>query len=108
MYNDNKVKPLHIMVPKTSAYVKNYDGKTKWMYFMIEVDDLLEKCNTIWDNVSTDVKKEFDSDSVYNKKFLKTKIRSHGGEVTDFYDKEISEVNSNNTWLAVISLDCAL
>ena len=30
---DNKVKPLHIMLPKTSAYVKSYDGQTKWMYF---------------------------------------------------------------------------
>ena len=45
--NDVKVKPLHIMLPKTSAYVKNYDGQTKWMYFLIEDDDLLAKCNTI-------------------------------------------------------------
>ena len=40
MYNDHKVKPLHIMLPKTSAYVKSYDGQTKWMYFFIEDDDL--------------------------------------------------------------------
>ena len=26
LHNDNKVKPLHIMLPKTSAYVKSYDG----------------------------------------------------------------------------------
>ena len=26
LYNDNKVKPLHIMLPKTSAYVKSHDG----------------------------------------------------------------------------------
>ena len=43
----NKVKPLHIMLPKTSAYVKIYDGQTKWMYFLIEDDDLLETYNTI-------------------------------------------------------------
>ena len=41
--------------------------------FLIEDDDLLEKQNTIWDNVSADLKKEFDSDPVYNKEFLKTK-----------------------------------
>ena len=29
------------MLPKTSDYVKNYDGQTKWMYFFIEDDDLL-------------------------------------------------------------------
>ena len=30
------------MLPKASAYVKSYDGQTKWMYFLIEDDDLLE------------------------------------------------------------------
>ena len=47
MYDDHKVKPLHIMLPKTSAYVKSYDGQTKLMYFLMEDDGLLEKYNTI-------------------------------------------------------------
>ena len=47
------------MLPKTSAYVKSCDRQTKWMYFVIEGDDLLEKYNTIWDKVSADLKKEF-------------------------------------------------
>ena len=51
LYNDNKVKPLHTMLPKTSAYEKSYDGQTKWMYFLIEDDDLLQEYNTIWDKV---------------------------------------------------------
>ena len=96
------------MLPKTSAYVKRYDGQTKWMYFLIEDDDLLEKYNTIWDKVSADIKREFDSEPVYNKEYLKTKIKSHGDEVTDFYDKEIFKVGSNHTCLAVISLDFVL
>ena len=33
LHNDNKVKPLHIMFPKTRAYVKIYDGQTKWICF---------------------------------------------------------------------------
>ena len=39
---------------------------------------------------------------------MKTKIKSHGDEVTDFYDKKIPKVDSSHTWLAVISLDSAL
>ena len=27
LYNDNKVKPFHIMLPES------YDGQTKWIYF---------------------------------------------------------------------------
>ena len=53
-------------------------------------------------------KKELDSKPLYNKEFLKTKIKSHGNEVTDFYDKEIPRSNSNNSCLAVTSLDFAL
>ena len=44
------------MLSKTSKYAKTYDGETKWMYFLIEDDDLLEKFNTIWDKVSGHIK----------------------------------------------------
>ena len=47
LHNNYKVKPLHIMLPKTRAYVKRYSGQTKLMYFLIEDDDLLEESNTI-------------------------------------------------------------
>ena len=57
MDNGDKVKSLNIILSKTSAYVKSYDGQIKWMYFLIEDDDLLEKYNTIWDKVSADIKK---------------------------------------------------
>ena len=39
---------------------------------------------------------------------MKTKIKSDGDGVTDFYDKEIPKVDSNHAFLAVISLDSAL
>ena len=53
------------MLPKTSAYVKSYDGKTKWMYFLIEDDGLLEKYNAIWDEVSSDIKLEFNREPIF-------------------------------------------
>ena len=39
---------------------------------------------------------------------MKTKIKSHGDKVTDTHDKEIPMVDSNCTFLAVISLDFVL
>ena len=51
--------------------------KTKWMYVLIEDDDLLEENNTIWDKVSAGIKKEFDGIPI-----------SHGGEVEDFCDQK--------------------
>ena len=73
------------MLPKASAYVKSYDGQTKWMYLLIEEN------------------------------FLKTKKKSQSGQDADFYNKEIpqvefnnTKVDSNHTSLTVIGLDSAL
>ena len=35
------------MLTRSSAYVKSDDGKTKWMYFILKMGDLLVKYNTI-------------------------------------------------------------
>ena len=78
------------------------------MYHWAEDEDLLEKYNTIWHKVRAEIKKEFDSEPVYNKNFLKTKVKSYGDDVKDFYDKEIPKVDSNYTCLEVIRSDSAL
>ena len=57
LYNDHKIKPLHIMLPKTSDSVKSFDMQTKGMFFFIKDDDLLEKINTIWDKDSAEIEK---------------------------------------------------
>ena len=72
------IKPLNIMLPKTSAYEKSYDEQTKWMYFLIEDDDLLKNITLFW-------------------------IKSHDDEVTYFCDKEIPKADSNHTCLEVTS-----
>ena len=43
--DDYEIKPLRVILPKMVAYVKNYDGETKWMNILIKDDDLLKKCN---------------------------------------------------------------
>ena len=73
------------------------------MYYLIEVNNLLQKCNTVWDKFS-----KFDRKSVYNKTVLKTKRKTCGDKVTVFYDKEIPKVDSNHACLAVIRLYSAL
>ena len=67
LYNDHNIKLLHIMLPRTSAYVKSYNGQTKWMYSLIEDDDTIS--NTIFDKISSDITKQFNSEPIYNKIF---------------------------------------
>ena len=69
LYNDYKVKPLRIILRKTVTYEKGYDGQTKWMYFLIRDDKLLEKYNNIWGKVRADIKKNLIANLSLMKKF---------------------------------------
>ena len=72
MYDDHKIKPLYIMLPKTRPSVKRY--------FLIEDDVLLEKY-TIWVK-SGPILKQIDNKPVYNKKCLKTKLKYYDNKAT--------------------------
>ena len=50
-----------------SAYIEQILIKLN-MSFLIKDNILLEKYNEIWDNISITVKREFDSEPVYNEK----------------------------------------
>ena len=57
------------------------------MNSFIQDDELLEKYNGVWNKVSNSIKEDYES--VFNKKFLKTKIRSYGDEATYFHIRKI-------------------
>ena len=67
-YKDaRKIRPLCIFPPKMSAYRWDFD-ETENMSFLIKENELLEKYNEIWEKVKNSIKKEFDSELVYNVK----------------------------------------
>ena len=71
LYEDYKIKPLDIM-PPTSAFVKSYDGLIKWMYFLIQDDNLLKNIILFGIKSAVILKKEFDSEPVM--KFMVMKL----------------------------------
>ena len=60
------------------------------MSFLIEDEELSRRYDDIWNKVSTRMKKELDSELLYNKEFV---------------NKEMSILGSYYTSLAVISID---
>ena len=75
------------------------------MSFLIQDDELLERYDEIWENVENNIKKEFDSEPVYNKNDLKGKIKSYNGKInTDFHNNEIPKEESN-FFLSVFLID---
>ena len=70
------------------------------MFFLIEDDDLLEKCNTFWDKVPI-FKKNLIA-NLFTIIFFEIKILSYGNEATDVHDKEICKTGFDYNRLAVM------
>ena len=77
-----------------TAYRRDFD-ETKYISFLIKDNELLEKYNEIWEKVKNSIKKKFDSEPVYNDKYLKAKIRSYNGKInTNFHNNKIPKESS--------------
>ena len=93
------------MLPKMSGRARNFD-ETKCMYFSIKYDELLEKCNKIWNKVSNRNEKELGSEPVYNENYNKNYIKPYEGKInTIFNNYRMPKEGSHCICLSVILID---
>ena len=60
------------------------------MDILINDKKFLEKYNEIWDKVSNSFNKGFNGEWGYNKEYVKTKIKYHGGKInSNFHGDKI-------------------
>ena len=78
-----------------SAYRRDFD-ETKNISFLIKDDELLKKkYNEIWEKVKYSLNKEFNSEPVYNQKYLKAKIKSYNIKINrNFHSNKIPKEGS--------------
>ena len=100
-----KNRPVCIFLAKMSAYRREFD-ETKYVSFLVKDYELLEKYNEIWEKIKNSIKKEFDSEPVYNEKYLKAKKTSYNGKInTIFHNNIIPKEGSQFICLPVILTD---
>ena len=96
---------LCMFLSKMCSYKRDFD-ETKYISFLIKYNELLEKYNEILEKVKNSIKKEFDSEPVYNEKYLKAKIRSYNGKInTNFRNNNTQKEGSQFIYLFVILID---
>ena len=67
------VKPLCIILPQMSGYIKYFENGSKNMSFFIKDDEVWDKYNEIWDAIKNKLGIKFHSKPVYEQKYLKLK-----------------------------------
>ena len=76
------------------------------MSFVTKDDKLLEKYNEIWRKFRNISKKEFRSEPLQNKKYLKAEIKSYNQKInTKFYNKKIPKEVFQFIFSSVILID---
>ena len=76
------------------------------MNFLVIDKEILEKYSEIWNKIKSLIKKEFNSEPVYNDKYIKTKIKIYNHKVyTNFQHNKISKDNEYCACLSVILSD---
>ena len=92
-YNNSTIIPLQLFLAKITGCLNIFEDGTKKMSFFTDNNEFLERYTKIWEKISDLIDKKFDSDPVYNNKYINTKIRSYNNDIiTNFYDSD----NKNN------------
>ena len=84
------VKPLCIILPQMSGYIKYFENGGKNMSFLIKDDKVWEKYEQIWDVIKNKLGIKFHSKPIYEQNYLKAKVREFGGVIkTNFLGNDV-------------------
>ena len=106
---DEIVKPLCIILPQMSGYIKYFENGGKNSSFLIKDDNVLNKYNKIWNVIKNKLNIKFHSKPVYNQKYLKVKVKEFDGVIkTNFLGNEVPKENMHYTCIACITIDSVM
>ena len=103
---DEIIKPLCIILPQMNGYIKYFENGSKNMSFFIKDDDVLYKYNEIWDKIKEKLNIKFHSEPIYDKKYIKSKVREFDGVIkTNLLDNKVPKENMHYTCIACLTID---
>ena len=106
---DEIVKPLCIILPQMNGYIKYFDNGGKNMSFLIKNNEVWEKYEDIWNVIKNKLSIKFNSEPIYENKYLKAKVREFDGDIkTNFLSNGLPKENMYYTCIACITIDSVI
>ena len=103
------VKPLCIILPQMSRYIKYFENGGKSMSFFIKDNKVWEEYQQICDMIKDKLGIKFHSEPVYEYKYLKAKVREFDGVIkTNFLGNDMPKGNIDYTCIACITIDSVM
>ena len=106
---DEIVKPLRIILPQMNGYIKYFDSGEKNMSFLIKNNKVWEKYEEIWNVLKNKLSIKFNSEPIYENKYLKGKVREFDGDIkTNILSNGLQKENTYYASIACITIDSVL
>ena len=103
------VKPLCIILPQMSGYIKYFENSSKNMSFLIKDDEVWDKYDKNWEVIKNKLSTNFYSKPAYEYRYLKAKEREFDGIIrTNFLGNGIPKENMHYTCITCINIDSVL
>ena len=103
------VKPLSIILPQMSGYIKYFENGGKHMSFLIKNGKVWDKYDHIWDLIKVKLGSKFYSKPVHEYNYLKAIIREFDCVIkTNFLSNDMPKENMHYTCIACITIDSAM
>ena len=103
------VKPLCIILPQMSRYIKYFENGGKSMSFFIKDNKVWEEYQQICDMIKDKLGIKFHSEPVHEYKYLKAKVREFDGVIkTNFLGNDTPKENMHYTCIASITIDSVM
>ena len=98
---DNIIRPLCILLPQMSEYIKYFDGDGKNISFKFD--------NEIWNKIKKTLNIKFHSQPIYDEKYIRTKLKTFNDVIdTVFSENEIPKVRNHYTCIAAICINSVM
>ena len=103
------MKPLGIILPQMSGYIKYFENGGKNLPFMIKDDSALDKYNEIWNKIKGKLNIKFHSLPVYDEKYIKAKVIEFNGVIkANVLGDKIPKESMRYTCIVGITIDSVM
>ena len=107
-YKEGEIdKPLCIILPQMSGYIKYFENGSKNMSFVIKDDDVFDKYSEICGRIKKELNIKLHSMNFCYEKFIKDKVREFKG-VINFFSNEVPKENAHYASIACITIDSVM
>ena len=109
LYDDGVIKPLSVILPQMSGYIRYFENGGKNTSFKIEEESVYLKYADIWNKIKSILNVKFHSQPIFDDKYLKTKVKTFNNTInTLFSGDKIPKERIHYLCISAICIDSVL